>query len=107
MFLKNNVFPLFVLLYRYNLLNKKNMSIKRIYRGRDVEMLTVCDIMIDNAIADQVFLSSKRKTWTIEFFTGIKTGISSAFRLINDNKSHLPQNIPSLRLSPFLPLIRQ
>ena len=55
------------------------IMIKRIYKGKDVEMLTTNDIMIDNAIADQVFLSSKRSTWTIEFFTGIKTRIGNAF----------------------------
>ncbi|HBL33264.1 MAG TPA: hypothetical protein DDZ96_05520 [Porphyromonadaceae bacterium] len=56
------------------------MSITRIYQGKDVEMLTTCNIMIDNAIADLPFLSSKRSTWTIEFFTGIKTRISNAFQ---------------------------
>lgn len=43
------------------------MKTTRIYKGKDVDMLTVCETIIENAIAQKEFLVSKRKTWESPF----------------------------------------
>jgi hypothetical protein len=37
------------------------MKIQRNYTGKDVDMLTACATIVENAIANQDFLVSKRK----------------------------------------------
>ncbi len=40
----------------------------RHYHGKDVDMLTVCSTLINNAIANKTFLQTKRSTWADPFF---------------------------------------
>jgi hypothetical protein len=55
------------------------MKTIRPYKGKDVEMLTTCATIIENAMANVEFLNSKRTSWTPEFFTQIKEHIDNAF----------------------------
>ena len=55
------------------------MQTTRKYRGKSVEMLTTCNVIIENAIADQEFLVTKRASWTKPFFKNIETRIERAF----------------------------
>ena len=52
---------------------------KRNYTGKDVDMLTVCATIVENAIANREFLVSKRKNWADPFFADLKTRIDNAF----------------------------
>jgi hypothetical protein len=56
------------------------MTTTRNYQGKDVDMLTACATIIENAIANQDFLASKRSTWQPPYFDNIKTRIDNAFR---------------------------
>lgn len=58
---------------------KKKTTLKRAYKGKDVEMLTVCDTMIDQAIIYKATLIAKRTTWADPFFPNLKTRIADAF----------------------------
>lgn len=44
------------------------MTAKRNYTGKDVDMLTACAAIIENAIANQEFLIGKRRNWADPFF---------------------------------------
>lgn len=55
------------------------MNTKRTYTGKDVDMLTTCATIVENAIANQEFLVSKRKNWADPFFADLKTRIDNAF----------------------------
>ena len=51
----------------------------RHYSGKDVEMLTTCATIIENAISNEGYLSGKRRNWKESFFTNLKTRIDGAF----------------------------
>ena len=51
----------------------------RRYKGKDVEMLTTCATIVENAISSEGFLHGKRRNWTETFFTNLKARINSAF----------------------------
>ncbi|CAM4016975.1 hypothetical protein FLAN108750_05390 [Flavobacterium antarcticum] len=53
------------------------MEIKRTYAGKDVEMLITIDTIMENALKNQVFLQTKRSTWTPAFLEGIKSEIDT------------------------------
>jgi len=53
--------------------------IKRAYTGKDVEMLTACDTIIEHAIEHKPLLISKRANWADPFFPDIQTRIDNAF----------------------------
>ncbi len=55
------------------------MTKTRNYQGRDVEMLTTCAAIVENALKNQEFLASKRSTWAAPFFSSLKTRIDNAF----------------------------
>lgn len=55
------------------------MNTKHTYTGKDVDMLTTCATIVENAIANQEFLVSKRKNWANPFFADLKTRIDNAF----------------------------
>lgn len=55
------------------------MKTTRNYQGKDVDMLTACATIIENAINNQEFLTSKRKNWEAPFFQDIKSRIEKAF----------------------------
>jgi hypothetical protein len=54
-------------------------TLKRAYKGKDVEMLTACDTIIGHAIENKTFLISKRANWADPFFPNIQTRIDTAF----------------------------
>lgn len=53
--------------------------VKRVYKGKDVDMLTSCATIVEQAINHQPFLVSKRANWNDPFFPDIKTRIENAF----------------------------
>jgi len=53
------------------------MELIRHYRGKDVEMLTACAVIVENAIANQDFLSEKRKIWEPPYFENLKSDINN------------------------------
>lgn len=53
---------------------------KRIYKGKNVDMLTACATIMENAIANQEFLMSKRPAFTHAFFGEVQARINSAFK---------------------------
>ena len=55
------------------------MKTTRNYQGKDVDMLTACATIIENAIAKQDFLVSKRRNWAEPFFRNLKIRIDNAF----------------------------
>lgn len=52
-------------------------TLTRKYKTKDVEMLTAAATIIENAIANKVFLQSKRSTWADPFFDNLKTQIQT------------------------------
>ncbi len=58
------------------------MKTTRNYQGKNVDMLTTCATIIENAIANQDFLVSKRQKWASPFFENLKSRIESAFSQI-------------------------
>ena len=48
----------------------------RKYKNKDVEMLTAAAIITESAIANKVFLESKRSTWKDPFFEDFKKQIA-------------------------------
>ena len=52
-------------------------TIERIYKNKDVEMLTATATIIENAIANKALLIPKRATWQDPFFEDIKTEIET------------------------------
>ncbi len=58
------------------------MKVTRNHQGKDVEMLTVSAIIVENAIANQDFLVSKRQSWAEPFFGNLKARIDNAFNQI-------------------------
>ncbi len=53
--------------------------IVRDYTSKDEDMLTVCSVIIEQAIIHKTFLISKRSSWADPFFENIKTTINNAF----------------------------
>ncbi|MDL2224209.1 hypothetical protein LJB92_02730 [Bacteroidales bacterium OttesenSCG-928-M06] len=56
------------------------MTTNRKYPSKDVDMLTVCATIVENAIANQKFLVSKRRNWVEPFFSYLKSRIDNAFK---------------------------
>ena len=54
-------------------------QIKRVYKGKDVEMLTATSTIIEHAIKNKLVLIAKRATWADPFFDDINTRIDNAF----------------------------
>ena len=54
-------------------------KISRKYNSKDVDMLSVSAVIIENAIKHKTFLISKRSTWADPFFPNLLTRINSAF----------------------------
>ena len=52
---------------------------KRNYKGKDVDMLTACATIVENAIACKDHLSAKRQVWSGDYFQNLKDRISGAF----------------------------
>jgi hypothetical protein len=55
-------------------------TLKRTYTGKDVDMLTAAETIIDQAIIHKPFLITKRATWVDPFFPDLKAQINSAFQ---------------------------
>jgi len=53
--------------------------LKRAYAGKDVDMLTACGTIIDQAIIHKATLVAKRANWADPFLPNIKTRIDNAF----------------------------
>jgi hypothetical protein len=51
----------------------------RHYQGKDVDMLTSCATLIENALLNEVFLSGIRRSWSPPFFQNLRTRINAAF----------------------------
>ncbi len=54
-------------------------AVKRIYKSKDVNMLSACAAIIIQAIKHQTFLVSKRPKWAAPFLTNLETRIQAAF----------------------------
>lgn len=54
-------------------------TLNRIYKGKDVEMLTVCATITQQAITHQTFLIANRPTWANPFFPNLQARIQLAF----------------------------
>ena len=54
-----------------------SITVTRKYKTKDVEMLTASATIIENAIANKVFLQSKRSTWADPFLDDLKTQIQT------------------------------
>ena len=52
-------------------------KIARKYKVKDVEMLTATATIIENSIANKVFLQTKRSTWANPFFEDLKSEIEN------------------------------
>ena len=63
------------------------MSNKRNYSGSNVSMLTVSSVIVENAIADKAFLTSKRVSWNDPFFGDLQTKIESGFLVLGIDKA--------------------
>lgn len=55
------------------------MTVTRIYQGKDVDMLTTCATIVENAVANRDFLVGKCQNWREPFFDNLKTCINNAF----------------------------
>lgn len=53
---------------------------ERIYKGKDVEMLSATATITEHAIDNKTFLISKRTTWADPFFAEIENRIDDAFK---------------------------
>ncbi len=53
--------------------------LKRVYTGKDIDMLTACSTITDQDLNHKTFLVSKRANWADPFFPNIKTRIGNAF----------------------------
>jgi len=53
--------------------------LKRAYKGKDVDMLTACGTIIEQAIIHKVTLISKRANWADPFLPDLQTRIQDAF----------------------------
>ena len=58
----------------------------RKYSGSAVAMLTVSSVIVDNAIADETFLISKRASWGNSFFSDLKQKIENGFGVLGIDK---------------------
>ncbi|MDR1896307.1 MAG: hypothetical protein LBR10_05910 [Prevotellaceae bacterium] len=58
------------------------MKAYRTYRGKDVNMLTACSVIVDTALANQDYLVSKRAVWASPFFNNLKTRIDGSLDLL-------------------------
>jgi len=54
-------------------------TLKRAYTGKDVDMLTACETIIDQAIVHKTFLITKRPKWANPFLPNLKARINTAF----------------------------
>lgn len=54
-------------------------TLKRAYKGKDVDMLTACGTIIEQAIVHKTFLISKRANWADPFLPDLQTRIKDAF----------------------------
>ena len=54
-------------------------SLKRAYSGKDVDMLTACGTIIEQAIVHKTFLITKRANWADPFLPDLITRIDNAF----------------------------
>ena len=54
-------------------------TLKRAYTGKDVDMLTACGTIIEQAIIHKTFLVSKRSNWIDPFLPDMQTRIKNAF----------------------------
>lgn len=54
-------------------------TIKRVYTGKDVDMLTTSATIVEQAISHKDFLIEKRPSWADPFLTDIQTSINNAF----------------------------
>ncbi len=64
------------------------MSKSRIYSGSDVAMLTVCSVIVDNALEDQDYLSCRRTGWEPPYFEEQKKKVENGFTILGfDNTS--------------------
>lgn len=54
-------------------------SLKRVYRGKDVDMLTACGTIISHAMNNSAFLITKRPIWAGAFFPDLADRIKNAF----------------------------
>ena len=72
----------------------------RKYNTKDVDMVITIETIIDSAIANKVFLQSKRSTWADPFFEDIKTKINhvSEIYLGKDTAQQLRQATQALTL---------
>lgn len=52
-------------------------KIARIYKVKDVEMLITSATLVENGIANKIFLQSKRSTWANPFFEDLKAKIET------------------------------
>jgi hypothetical protein len=55
------------------------ISLKRAYTGKDVDMLTACGTIIEQAIIHKAALVAKRANWADPFLPTIQTRIQNAF----------------------------
>lgn len=63
------------------------MSRSRIYSGSDVAMLTVCSVIVDNAIEDQDYLSKRRTGWQPPYFEEQKKKVEAGFTILGFDKT--------------------
>jgi hypothetical protein len=54
------------------------METVRIYKGKDVDMLTTTSIIMENAIANQDYLIEKRSVWASPFFNNLRERIKQS-----------------------------
>ena len=78
--------PLLFEIYYYICILNPNLNshpmatlLKRDYTGKDVDMLTACATIIEQAIIHKTFLVSKRANWADPFFPNLKIRIANAF----------------------------
>jgi hypothetical protein len=54
-------------------------TLKRAYKGKDVEMLTSCSAIVEHATEHKPFLITKRANWVDPFFPDLESRIDNAF----------------------------
>jgi len=72
--------------------------LKRAYKGKDVDMLTACGTIIEQAIIHKATLISKRANWADPFLPDLQTRIKDAFpnfQIGIDNAEQLRESVSS------------
>ena len=69
-------------------------EVTRAYKGKDAEMLITASVIAENAIANKIFLVSKRPLWADPFLPNLKAKIDLAVQTYLG-----ADNAKSLRLS--------